>query len=212
VDGSEQPVDVPEGIEHIHVPYTGLFNLSFHRNVGARRAIDSGFKYLQMMDGDMFPSSPNYLDICLKHIGKYDMLRPYVVNHYNSVPDFKTTADDDFKRFLKLDLKKVKTKRFSYSTVFMKSLVADKIHGWPEYIAGYGAEDDIALLHITRAGFKVGSMRAPALIHSYHDRDDRKSDHYKNNVKTLHKIRGGQLKPIHPEDWGKHNKPRQDIV
>ena len=97
VDGSAEKLDLEEHekIIHIHVPYEGYFNLSFMRNVGARRAVDLGIKYLQIMDCDIFPQTLGYIKACITQLKNADMIRPYVLNSPISVPNFNTINDKD---------------------------------------------------------------------------------------------------------------------
>lgn len=213
VDGSTEKLELNhDNLIHLHVPYDGNFNLSFMRNVGVRHAVDNGFQFVQIMDSDIFPQDGNYVAKCLDLMDRVDMLRPYVVNSPVAVTDVERES------FLKPNLAKCKRKVFSYSTMFMKTAVPKRIHGWDEAYQIWGAEDDDFLVRASRSGYRVGNIKAPMLIHSHHESDTCKkakqeTDQYQKNYDRFKKTRAGLLPNIRmPDNWGLHHKPRTSVM
>jgi hypothetical protein len=220
VDGSPKPLELePSGkVIQIHVPYDGNFNLPFMRNVGVRRASDEGFIFVQIMDSDIFPpESSEYFKMSLREMQRVDMLKPFVINSYRSVPDFATNEDEGYRDFLKPDVRKCKRKVFSYSTMFMKVAVPRKIHGWDEAYEVWGAEDDDFLVRASRAGFRNVNLNRPALIHSHHTKDTcdlakKQTDQYQKNYNRFKTTVAGKLPQLRmPKDWGLCKIPRPTI-
>jgi GT2 family glycosyltransferase len=203
-----------EKVTKIMVPYEGNFNLPFLRNVGVRKAVDQGYLYAQIMDSDIFPQSQDYLKKCLRSMQRVQMVRPFVVNSPSAVPNFETTSELEYQKFLKPDLSKCNRKVFSYSTMFMNLQVPRKIHGWDEAYEVWGAEDDDFLVRASRAGFRVTNLDGPMLVHSHHESDTcdlakKKSDQYQKNYNRFRMTVAGKLPQIRmPHDWGLCKKPR----
>jgi GT2 family glycosyltransferase len=145
---------------------------------------------------------------------KVDMVKPFVVNSPDSVPEFFSTNDQGYRAFLKPDLSKCKRKVFSYSTMFMKLAAPKRIHGWDETYEVWGAEDDDFLVRASRAGYKAINLNGPVLVHSDHESDTcdlakKKSNQYEKNYARFRMTVAGKLPQIRmPYDWGLHKVPR----
>lgn len=215
VDSSEEKVQLPkiDNLVHLYRPYEGPFNLSFMRNVGGRYAADNGFKFVQMMDADIFPASNNYLEACIAMMDKFHMLRPLVINSPDKIPNFNALQYNKYLDFLNVDITKAPRKTYSYSTMFQNIEVLKRIHGWDEAFKMWGAEDDDYLHRATQAGFKAGSLAGQKLIHSHHVGDtakkSREGPYYQENFNRWRQGMAGQLPIVRmPEDWGLYPIPR----
>lgn len=219
VDGSDAPVALAphRRLRRIRVPFDGPFNLSFLRNVGARRAIDDGFRFAQMMDADIFPSARSFVGHCLEAIAGCHLLMPRVVDAPLPAPPMPTGLDpwrdEAFRRFLRSP-DGAGRDVWSYSTVFLDLDVPRRLHGWDERYQVWGAEDDDFLLRARAAGFVDRPLEGPPLVHAWHPphgerRAKQLTAHYAHNLHRLRTTRLGLLPIVRmPADWGRWGHPR----
>lgn len=222
VDGSATPVPLfaDRRLRRVSVPYDGPFNLPFLRNVGARRAIDDGFRFAQIMDADIFPSAPTYLGRCLAAIADGHLLMPRVIDAPVAAPPIAPGADPwgdpAFCRFL-ASLDGAGRDVLSYSTVFLDLAVPQRLRGWDERYQVWGAEDDDFLWRARAAGFVDRALPEPPLIHAWHpphseQQAKQQTAHYARN---LHRFRSAQLGLLPlvrmPADWGRWGHPRPRV-
>lgn len=220
VDGSLEKTTLPEmeNLHMIHVPYEGNFNLSFMRNVGARAACDAGYKYIQIMDCDIFPSNPKFLEAALGYLRSQnkDSLRPLVINAPHEIQSFEKTFDSSYQDFLNFDHDKSPRKSYSYSIMLHKSSILYALNGFDEAYQVWGAEDDDFLLRLKRAGFMSSCLPGHKLIHSAHDNDTVRlakdaTDQYQKNLTRFRRAQAGEM-PLKrmSDDWGLHPVPRPE--
>lgn len=218
VDASPEPAPLAahRRLARLHVPHSGPFNLAFLRNVGVRRALDDGFRYAQIMDADIFPSAADVVARCFEQLGGRHLLMPRVVDAPLTAPALDAAdpwADAAFTAFL-ASPDGAGRDVHSYSTVFVDLAVPRRLRGWDEGYQVWGAEDDDFLWRARLAGFAVGTLDAPRLVHAWHppateQHAKRASDHYARNVYRYRSTQLGLLPVVRmPADWGRWGHPR----
>jgi glycosyltransferase involved in cell wall biosynthesis len=200
-------------VQHIKVPYDGDFNLSFLRNVGMRKCIEDGIRYIQLMDADVFPSRIDYFEECSRLAEQgFDFIMPFRLESPREFPDDAAFGTDEYRSFISINPTYTSNSVHSYSTTFQKIDVCKKLRGFDEKYSVWGGEDDDYYFRVIAAGYKIARlpMDQHFIVHSFHIRDTHKKAHasgaYANNVKRLNLTRVGKLPLVrNNEQWG-HTK------
>jgi predicted glycosyltransferase involved in capsule biosynthesis len=194
---NETRVDwVPEGVKHIFIRNSGVFNKGLGYNAGVK--FSSG-DYLLFTDVDLYVDIELYMG-SLAYMEESDVIKHYTYLHYLDMANSRRfMVDYNIDMAKRRALQSIKPGVISGGIFAIKRELFFALKGFDERCMGYGYEDDILDIKMRKTGLKIKFLPADC-IHVYHrsmrdggDKGDEYYSFFKQNGALAHQY--GKMLP-----------------